>query len=148
MGFNILVGSFDELFHYSNQEKKINAVKPGVHGLSNRLLDTPWPKVKQSKSHLQALLEENAVTVESLFKILQNEQPAPDKELPDTGIPHELEKRVSSIFIKTDGYGTRSSTVLLIDKEGKVLFEERRYKARKMVVKETNRFEFEIEIED
>jgi uncharacterized protein with NRDE domain len=145
MGFNILVGSSDELFHYSNQEKKINIVEPGVHGLSNHLLDTPWPKVQRSKAALQTLLEEKELTVEALFEILLDEQPAPDEELPDTGIPHELEKRVSPIFLKTDGYGTRSSTVLLIDKKGNVTFEERRYKARKTVVKETNRFEFEVE---
>jgi uncharacterized protein with NRDE domain len=76
---------------------------------------------------------------------MQNDQPASQEKLPDTGIPKELEKSLSSIFIETEKYGTRSTTVLLIDKNGRVTFEERRYEPHTTEVAETNRFEFEIE---
>lgn len=145
MGFNILTGSPDNLLHYSNQEQKINTVEPGVHGLSNHLLDTPWPKVQQSKKDLNKLIESNTVTKEALFDILKNDQPAPENKLPETGIPKELEKQVSPIYIKGEQYGTRSSTILLIDKEGNAFFEERRFKDATHEIDEINRFQFKTE---
>jgi uncharacterized protein with NRDE domain len=76
---------------------------------------------------------------------MQNDQPASQEKLPDTGIPKELEKSLSSIFIETEKYGTRSTTVLLIDKNGMVTFEERRYKPHTKEVVETNQFEFKVD---
>lgn len=146
MGFNILTGTPDALLHYSNQEQKINRVEPGVHGLSNHLLDTPWPKVKQAKSDLATVIKKDTLSdEEALFNILKNDHEASDAKLPQTGIPYDLEKRVSPIFIKSEDYGTRSSTILLIDKQGNVTFEERRFKDNTQQVDEANRFEFEIE---
>lgn len=145
MGFNILTGTPDNLLHYSNQEQKINTVEPGVHGLSNHLLDTPWPKVQQSKKDLNRLIKSDIISEDALFEMLKNDQPAPKKELPQTGIPIEIEKQVSAIYIKGEQYGTRSSTILLIDKEGNAIFEERRFKNGTHQLEETNRFEFKIE---
>ncbi len=144
MGFNVLTGSPDAMHHYSNQERQINAVQPGVHGLSNHLLDTPWPKVENAKSDLQQLIGKDEFS-EALFNLLLNDRPAPDKDLPDTGIARDLEKQVSPIFIKGDAYGTRSSSILLIDKAGKVTFEERRFVPGLKQVDEVSRFEFKIE---
>ncbi len=146
MGFNLLAGTVDELYHYSNQEKQINRVEPGVHGLSNHLLDTPWPKVQQAKAELKDIVKEKKINKEKLFGLLLRDDTAPDQDLPDTGIGYELEKIVSPVFIKSDEYGTRSSTVLLIDKRGNVTFEERRFKAGTQQPDEKNRFEFEVEL--
>jgi uncharacterized protein with NRDE domain len=145
MGFNLLAGSPRDLHHYSNREQQINAVQPGVHGLSNHLLDTSWPKVEKAKSDLQELLKTDKLREEALFEILLNDHPAPDKDLPDTGIAHDLEKQVSPIFIKGDAYGTHSSSILIIDITGKVTLEERRFKKGTEKVDETSRFEFKIE---
>lgn len=145
MGFNVLAGEPGRLYHYSNKQPHISPVGAGIHGLSNHLLDTPWPKVKRAKSRLKTLIQSRSLSEEALFEILRDDRPADKDGLPDTGIPEELEKQVSPIFIQTDNYGTRSSTVLLINKRGQVTFEERRYEEGSTAVSETNRFTFSIE---
>lgn len=126
-GFNLLMGTIDKLLYYSNQTRRIQTIRPGLYGLSNHLLNTPWPKVERARHQLQDLLDRDAVTEENLLRLLMDGRPAPDEELPDTGLPKELERAVSSIFIKSSHYGTRASTVLLIDKQGEVTFCERRH---------------------
>ncbi|MBO6587323.1 MAG: NRDE family protein [Gracilimonas sp.] len=127
-GFNLLVWDHKDFYHYSNQNKKVSRIEPGIHGLSNALLDTPWPKLERANQQLKTIISEDNFDKEELFKLLADERKAPDTELPVTGIPKELEKAVSSIFIKTENYGSRCSTVLLIDKEGTIDFTERRFK--------------------
>lgn len=145
-GFNILTGTPEQLLYYSNYPNRIIPVEPGLYGLSNHLLDTPWPKVRWAKEKLSEHLQQDKdLDEKQLFDILKIDIPADDEELPDTGIPKELERAVSPIFIKTSRYGTRNSTVLLIDKDGMVTFEERRYKPGTTEVNESNRFEFRID---
>lgn len=128
MGFNLLLGDKDEILHFSNQEMSINIIEPGLHGLSNALLNTPWPKLIRTRDRLKILTEAESPDKESLFDLLLDRQPAVDENLPDTGIPYEWEKAVSSPFIITEEYGTRCSTLLLIRKDGQIEFSERRYK--------------------
>lgn len=148
-GFNLLGGDLSGegtgLMYYSNQQNEIKQLDAGLYGLSNKLLDTPWPKVLRAKRALGSILSSGEVSIEKLFSLLQDDTQAPDEKLPDTGIPHELEKAVSPIFIKTDRYGTRNSTVILVEKSGKVIFEERRYQNGSMKVENTNHYEFKIE---
>lgn len=144
MGFNLLAGTVDELGYYSNKEQRVRLLSPGLNGLSNRLLDTPWPKVERAKSKLADILKDRELSEEALFKLLSDEKKAPESRLPDTGIPKDIEKKISSIFIKSDGYGTRCSTILLIDKDGTITFNERRFKAGSHEIKEENRYEFAL----
>lgn len=144
-GFNLLTGNTSRLMYYSNQQKEIKLLEPGLYGLSNKLLDTPWPKVQKAKTDLQLAIKDEEISLDGLFDILVNDKQAPENQLPDTGIPKELERAVSPIFIKTERYGTRNSTVVLIDKSGKVTFEERRYKNGSRQIEDTNRYEFQIE---
>lgn len=144
MGFNLLTGTLDQLYYYSNLENNILQLEPGLYGLSNHLLDTSWPKVEKAKGKLEQILRTNTIDEASLFELLSNDQEAPENKLPNTGIPLEIEKKVSPIFIKSDGYGTRCSTVLLIDKRGKVTFTERRFKAGSMNIENENRYQFLI----
>lgn len=144
MGFNLLVGSPDQLGYYSNQQGKIQLLDPGLYGLSNHFLDTPWPKVERSKKQLDEISRRENISEEALFELLTDTRQAPADELPDTGIPKDIEKKVSSIFIKSEGYGTRCSTILLIDKEGHVTFSERRFKPGTKEVEDENRFEFAL----
>ncbi len=125
-GFNLLYGTVDSLRYHNNIDGRDEAVTPGIHGLSNAFLDTPWPKVVSAKQRMEALpdLPENEL-MKGLFDLLADDAKAPDDLLPDTGLPLELERSVSSIFIQSEGYGTRCSTVLLVDHVGNVYFEER-----------------------
>lgn len=118
-GYNLLVGDFQELYYYSNIEDKVKKLEPGIYGVSNHLLNTDWPKVKKGKEELSGLLTwDNNDLTEQLFKLLQHADPAPDELLPNTGVSLEWERILSPLFIQSEGYGTRSSTVLLMnDKE-------------------------------
>ncbi|MEH7234565.1 NRDE family protein [Bacillus sp. JJ1562] len=112
-GYNLLVGDPDNLYYYSNVGKSLEKVKPGIHGLSNHLLNTKWPKVEKGKDGLSNVIKEDNL-VEDLLGLLQNTDRPNDNLLPKTGVSLELERVLSSLFIQTNGYGTRSSTVLLM----------------------------------
>jgi uncharacterized protein with NRDE domain len=95
--------------------------------LSNHLLDTPWPKVEKGKQALRAVLARESIDPEDLFYFLLDRTAAPDEHLPDTGVGLELERMLSPIFIGSPGYGTRSSTVILLDRTGRVTFIEKSF---------------------
>ena len=126
-GFNLLVGNQDGLMYLSNYKEGIQKLGIGIYGLSNHLLDTPWPKVKQGKDKFRKAIGHTIIEPDSLFELLYDEQQAKDEWLPDTGIGLERERALSSMFIKTNGYGTRCSTIILIDHQNNVLFFERTY---------------------
>ncbi|NOS93393.1 MAG: NRDE family protein [Cyclobacteriaceae bacterium] len=126
-GYNLIVGNLKSLYYYSNYRKGINLIPNGIHGLSNHLLDTPWPKVLRGKEQFQNILLQQEVKAETLFQLLKNEEKADDELLPETGIGMERERALSSMFIKTNGYGTRCSTVILINHQREVSFTERVY---------------------
>jgi uncharacterized protein with NRDE domain len=126
-GFNLITGSASELYYYSNYKNGVEKIPSGIHGLSNSLLDTPWTKVKSGKEKFEALVRQPTIEPGLLFGFLYNHQRAPDDQLPETGIGLERERALSSMFIKTTGYGTRCSTVILIDHHNQVQFVERAY---------------------
>lgn len=127
-GFNLIVGEINdarrELFYFSNRASGMRELKPGIYGLSNHILDTPWPKVAIGKDRLRQALT-GPLDKESLFDLLADESLADDNELPDTGIGYEKEKALSAIFIKTPIYGTRCSTVVKFSKSIVPSLEER-----------------------
>lgn len=127
-GFNILLGDPDNLYYYSNLHQEIVEIEPGTHGLSNHLLNTPWPKVIKGKKSLESYLD-NAKTVDpdALFELLRDSEEADDANLPDSGVGLEFERMLSPMFIKSPEYGTRSATVVLIDYDNNVTFAERTY---------------------
>jgi uncharacterized protein with NRDE domain len=132
-GFNLLAGTFagaegSRLAYFSNQKGgAARRVEAGVHGLSNAVLDTAWPKVKRSQTALRSLLEAGRVPPEALLDLLDDRRPADDEALPSTGVPQEWERALSSVFIQTEGYGTRSSTALLIGRGGAATLVERSF---------------------
>lgn len=130
-GYTLIVGDREQLYAYSNRGGSIVEVAPGVHGLSNHLLDTPWPKVVRGKERLAAQLAapEDELVAE-IFAILADRTLAPDSELPDTGVGLERERALSPAFIAGERYGTRASTVLLVRRTGEVLFAERAFGPR------------------
>lgn len=126
-GFNLLVGDMNELYYYSNIANHIEMIDPGIHGVSNHLLNTNWPKVTMGKQQLQKIIQQNeSQMVEQLFTLLQNKDTYPDELLPSTGVSLEWERTLSSLFIESPSYGTRSSTIILISKT-EIQFVERVY---------------------
>ena len=124
-GFNLITGDIQQLRYLSNRNDQPQALKPGIYGLSNGLLNSAWPKVTQSKQALQQLLA--MPSCENLIQLMQDRTPAPDNQLPKTGIDIQWERLLSSRFIQTEHYGTRCSTALLFSSNGKIEFVEQSY---------------------
>jgi uncharacterized protein with NRDE domain len=129
-GYNLLFGSADAVAYISNRGGQPGPLDPGIYGISNHLLDTPWPKVRKGKAGLASLLRGSTeLPIEELFELLSDPTVAPDDELPDIGLPIELVRESSSIFADGREYGTRCSTIAAIDEAGWVTFEERDIRA-------------------
>lgn len=122
-GFNLIVGDRASLWYFASREGAMRPVEPGVHGLSNHLLDEPWPKVRRGRSAMQAALAD-ADPAPRLFRMLSDTNPAPDEELPDTGVGITWERRLATALITGDDYGTRCSTVVSFAASGAIRFEE------------------------
>ncbi|MGE5386541.1 MAG: NRDE family protein [Betaproteobacteria bacterium] len=125
-GFNLLVGDGRELWYRSNRDGPPHLLRPGVYAVSNHLLDTPWPKLVSAKSRFSEALA-GLPDTDAFFAILADASLAADKDLPATGVPLEWERLLSAIFVKSPDYGTRASTVLIVQKDGESTFEERRF---------------------
>ncbi len=131
-GFNLLLADQDGLHYVSNRNGRSTAqvLQPGLYGLSNHLLDTPWPKVRRGKARLFAALQGSAADYdENLWHLLADTEPAADHELPNTGIERAWEKILSAAFIRTADYGTRCSTVLRVTASGRVTLREKTFPA-------------------
>ena len=124
-GFNLIFGNIEHLHYYSNIKNRASKLNPGIYGLSNHFLDTPWPKVKKGKRLLEDILEKDpSINFKKLLDILFDDQKAKPYDLPETGIGSEFEHLLSSIFIKSETYGTKASTVIRVDREKNVFFNE------------------------
>jgi uncharacterized protein with NRDE domain len=141
-GFNLIVADKDKIGYLSNYKEGIEILSDGIYGLSNGLLDSNWPKVIRGKEKFIAKLQGNVTTAE-LFDVLLDEERAPDDQLPKTGLDIERERAVSAIFIKSPGYGSRCSTVVLVDYNDQVEFTERVYDLESFAYT-TSKFEFSI----
>lgn len=128
-GFSLLTASRDALAYVSNRGDSPRLLQPGIYGLSNASLDTPWWKVIRSKNRLHALIESCATTVASLFELLADREPGEDPGLRAAGLPRKKARAISAPFIITPEFGTRCSTVLLLGKSGNVVLHERRFDA-------------------
>lgn len=125
-GFTLLFGDAERLLCYSNRGNTPPVVQPGIHGMSNHLLDTPWPKVERGKKILEQILSHAPEPpIDDLFALLADRHIPDDYLLPDTGVGLETERLLAPLFISGPGYGTRTSTVLIIDRELNVTFAER-----------------------
>lgn len=126
-GYNLLFGTVSDLYYFCNRGGNPKQLDPGIYGLSNHMLDTPWPKVRTGKQALAKALKHSSPDLDLLWDALDDTSQATDRELPDTGIGLAWERKLSSIRIVGDHYGTRASTLLLCRKDGLVQFTERSY---------------------
>jgi uncharacterized protein with NRDE domain len=143
-GYNLVIGSPDSLWYLSNYQNEEKKLSNGLYGLSNHLLDTPWPKVVRGKAKFKSIIEFGKISAATLFDFMYDTEQAADDKLPETGIGLERERALSSMFIKTQGYGTRCSTVILIDRQDNVEFTERIYDLNTFQFAERD-FQFKIE---
>ena len=126
-GFSLIAGTVDSLCYYSNYKDGLITLNSGLFGLSNHLLETPWPKVEKGKRSIQELLKSPAIYPRDLFAVLEDTTIPADEHLPDTGVGLERERALSPAFIRSPGYGTRCSTVILVDYFNAVTFVERSF---------------------
>jgi uncharacterized protein with NRDE domain len=122
-GFNLLLGDGRILHWFSNVTGERRELAPGIYGVSNHLLDTPWPKVQAAKSGLSAALAALPDEIQ-LLELLRDDRPHPEETLPRTGVSLEWERLLSSAFVRAPDYGTRSSTLVMIDAAGKAIVDE------------------------
>ncbi|MBS1188773.1 MAG: hypothetical protein H6R10_565 [Rhodocyclaceae bacterium] len=125
-GFNLLVSDGAGLWYASNRDSRPRRLPPGIYGLSNHLLDTPWPKLVAARQRFSSALAELPAT-DRLFAILADDEVVADEYLPQTGVSLEWERRLSAIFVRSPAYGTRASTVLVQEGGGAISLEERSF---------------------
>ena len=128
-GFNLLLFDGEELGYMSNRGAEPTALAPGIYGLSNATLDTPWHKVKTSKAALEGLLESDQVNESTLLRLLDDRDKGPAAEVETGRLDFPTAHALTAPFIVMPDYGTRSSTIVTLDAEGEVLFVERRFDA-------------------
>lgn len=126
--FNLLTFDAATAFYLGNRpEPHVQSITPGVHGLSNADFNTPWPKTCALVQRLHAWIAGGEADFDSLFAALADERPAPDAQLPDSGVGLERERWLSAAFIRGEQYGTRASTVVAIGHDGHGVIAERRF---------------------
>jgi len=156
-GYNLLVaeplpvpsrGMDAQLMYTSNRHAVASAdpraLSPGIYGLSNALLDTPWPKVARGVASFACQIA-NKVDTEALLHLMANREMARDSELPNTGVPLDWERALSAIQIRAKGYGTRATTILTVRRDGTVNFLERTFSTDAPQNFVDRRFEFVID---
>jgi uncharacterized protein with NRDE domain len=153
-GFNLLVGDVlpndsdpeaSGLHYYSNRlEQPPQALAPGIYGLSNGFLDTPWPKVTRAVGAFACTIAAS-VAIDPLLRLMQPREVARDSELPVTGVPLDWERVLSAIQIRANGYGTRTTTVLTVRSDALVTFFERTFDASEPDRFSDRHFEFMVD---
>ena len=154
-GFNLLAGDVmpidgseqGSLHYFSNRhEAPPRTLEPGVYGLSNAFLDTPWPKVTRAVSQFACMIA-NRVRIDDLLALMADRTLARDPELPQTGVPLDWERALSAIQIRANGYGTRATTALTVRADGLATFYERSFDAADPQRWDDRHFEFMIDTE-
>lgn len=156
-GFNFVAADLQGgsgLWFSNRPQPQQQALGAGLHGVSNAALDTPWPKLLQLKARLGAALQKSRdlqALCDACFAALADPQPAPDAQLPATGVPLQRERQLSPAFIRIAGeagvYGTRCSTLVVVEQGAagrQVLMAERRY-GSDGAVSGNSSFQFELE---
>lgn len=123
-GFNLFVGDGRRLGYYSNSNSGVRWLPPGLYGLSNHLLDTPWPKLASAKRAFAGALA-GLPAAAPFFELLADREIVPDTHLPETGVPLAWERTLSAIFVASPDYGTRASTLLTVHRSGRIELSER-----------------------
>ena len=126
-GFNLFVGDAEQLGYCSNRDAgRVRWLAPGIYGVSNHLLDTPWPKLASARAAFAAALQTLPQTA-PFFDLLADREIVPDCHLPETGVPLAWERILSAVFVSSEHYGTRASTLLSRRRDGLITLQERSF---------------------
>ena len=125
-GFNLLLSDGEDLIYCSNRDGQPRALPPGIYGLSNHLLDSPWPKLLQARRQFTAALQQ-LPDESGFFDLLGDQTIVADADLPKTGVPLEWERLLSAVFVKSERYGTRASTLVWQRADGAVSLHEQSF---------------------
>lgn len=141
--FNVLLGSVDTLYHFNSLDTDFTALTKGTHSLSNATLNTPWPKVEKTRETLDIIIQSEKDYLNDLFAMMMDKTPAPDHKIPDAPLPLAIRRKASANFIETETFGTKSTTVLLVDWDNHVTYVERTYLIDEQFEDRTYRFQIE-----
>lgn len=125
-GFNLLLADGKELVYCSNREAKPRTLAPGIYGISNHRLDTPWPKLQTARQKFSVALADLPAE-KAFFDLLADRHIVADDRLPKTGVPLDWERLLSAIFVQSANYGTRASTVAWQRSDGRLRLHERSF---------------------
>ncbi len=135
-GCNLFVADGERLGYYANRgDGRVRWLGPGIYGISNHLLDTPWPKLSRAKAAFADALSALPAAA-PFFELLADQEIVPDSHLPETGVPLEWERILSAIFVRSENYGTRASTLLSRRSDGQTTLIERSFDANALAVGE------------
>jgi len=127
-GFNLIAGDRSGLYYYSNRATRVRQLQPGLYGISNHLIDTAWPKIQKGKSLLKdQLIGREKIDIKKIWEILADRSLPADEELPNTGVGLQWERILAPLFISSPDYGTRSSSIVLMEHSGQAAFRERTF---------------------
>ncbi len=126
-GFNLLLGDADGLWFYSNRDHGLRRIEPGIYGISNGAFDEPWPKLSTGKAELEEIIRRDEPSLPGLLDILTDHRIDDDVQLPNTGVSLDIERMLSSRFIRSTEYGTLACTVLMVSRQGRVNFYEKNF---------------------
>ena len=145
-GYNLVFGTINDLAVYNNHLNRMDTIDDGVYGLSNADLNTPWPKVSRGIAALSDYVcQADTIDNEALFALLRDQKKANDDILPTTGVPLEWERALSSIFIVMPTYGTRTSTIVTVDANNTLYWEERTFNPQGETIN-TQSFHFSLDV--
>ncbi|WP_240375522.1 NRDE family protein [Bacillus piscicola] len=129
-GYNFIGGDVHRVVYATNQNTAVKHIlSPGIYGVSNASLDTPWPKTQKAKAQFAEIVNHASTGLdrEALFELLSDKEEAVAQHLPQTGVDREWEKKLSPIFINMEEYGTRAQTVFSVHKDGEAVMTERSF---------------------
>lgn len=126
-GFNLLSFDGHNMWYMNNQESKLRQLSPGFYSISNAFLNSSWPKTEDALNRFTSIIDNHGIDYERIFDSLLNSETYPREQLPETGLTDEMEEAVSSVFIQTENYGTRCSTIVEIGDDNRYSLAERTY---------------------
>lgn len=135
-GFSMILGEKNEVFYYSQKVGVYRKLESGIYGLSNGEINSDWPKVKRGIGLMQILLQKE-YSLGNILDIMLDSKLADDTLLPKTGVSYAIEKAISSIFVLTPDYGTKTSTLFAVEKNGNLKFMERTFEKNSKIFEET-----------
>lgn len=137
-GYNLVFGQLNNLSCFDNISQKLQPLSSGFHALCNGALDDIWPKMALGQHQLTEVITSTSLDVSRLFSIMNNNEQANIQHLPNTGLPLDWEKLLSSIFIVSPEYGTRTTNIILQDNDGNITVYDRSYNEKGQCVAEQN----------